>query len=94
MPMARPLHRLRFWFDHRWVPQHASDYLDSELGVLRRGRVERHTVECPECRELLHGLRAVIGALGKIGGAESPVVAEAVLASIRGRLGEHPREHP
>jgi anti-sigma factor RsiW len=92
--MARPLHRLPFWFDHRWVPRHASDYLDSELGVRRRRRVERHTAECPECRDLLQGLRTVIGALGKIGGAESPVVAEAVLASIRGRLGEHSREHP
>src|ERR1035441_5013331 len=61
----RPLpYRFGFLRDHRWVPPHASDYLDSELSPRERRRVERHTADCPECRELLRSLQALIGVLG------------------------------
>jgi len=87
-------HRLEFARDHRWVPPHASEYLDGELGPRERGRVERHTRECPECRELLACLRALITALGTLRGDEERVVAGAVLASVQSRLSRLPREQP
>jgi anti-sigma factor RsiW len=88
------LHRLRFLRDHRWVPRHASEYLDSELGPGEQRRVEHHAEDCPECRELLRSLRALIGALATIGHDEPRVVATAVLASIRNRLSDLPQDDP
>jgi anti-sigma factor RsiW len=87
-------HRLEFVRDHRWVPPHASEYLDGELGRRERARVERHTRDCPECRELLASLRALIEALGTLRGDEERVVAGAVLASVQSRLSQLPREQP
>jgi anti-sigma factor RsiW len=78
--------------DHRWVPEHASEYLDGELGPGERRRVEDHTEDCPQCRELLRSLRALIATLGTIGHDERQVVAPAVLASIQRRLGDLPRD--
>jgi anti-sigma factor RsiW len=92
--MPRLRHHLRFLVDHRWTPQHASEYLDGELGPAGRRRVERHTEDCPECGELLRNLRALIGALGTIGRDEPQVVAAAVLASIQRRLGDLPQDSP
>ncbi len=83
---------LRFWRDHRWVPPRASDYLDGELRSRERARVEHHLNECPECRELLGSLRAIVSALGTLRGDDSVLVADAVLASVRSRLGELPRD--
>jgi anti-sigma factor RsiW len=91
----RPLpYRFGFLRDHRWVPPHASDYLDSELSPRERRRVERHTADCPECRELLRSLQALIGVLGTIGDGEPQVVAAAVLASIHSRLSDNPQDSP
>jgi anti-sigma factor RsiW len=90
--MTSPSRRLGFVRDHRWVPPHASAYLDGELTPRQRHRVERHTRDCPECRELLAGLRALIEGLGRLRGDDERVVAGTVLASIRSRLGQLPRE--
>ncbi len=80
--MKRVLERLRFRRDHRWVPPRASDYLDGELRSRERTRVERHLDKCPECRELLRGLQAILSALGTMRGEESEPMADAVLASV------------
>ncbi|MGO9959802.1 MAG: anti-sigma factor family protein [Solirubrobacteraceae bacterium] len=92
--MHRLLDRLRFILEHRWVPRHASEYLDGELGPDQRRRVERHTEACPECRELVRGLRALIAALGTIREDEPRAVAAVVLASIQGRLADLPQDGP
>lgn len=90
--MMRARHRLRFRRDHRWVPPHASDYLDSEIAPRERERVERHVDDCPECRELLRSLRALIGGLGMIREDEGRRVASVVLAAVESRLSEVPRD--
>jgi anti-sigma factor RsiW len=90
--MKRIPHRLRFLRDHRWVPPHASGYLDAELGPHARRRLEGHTADCPECRELLRSLGALIGALGTIRGDEALPVAGAVRAAVHSRLSERPRD--
>ncbi len=92
--MKRLLYRLRFRRDHRWVPPHTSEYLDGELGLGERRRVELHAEDCPECRELLRSLRVLVRALGTIRGDEARLVAGIVLASVHGRLSEVPRDGP
>lgn len=90
--MRRLVQRLRFRRDHRWVPPRASDYLDAELPPRERTRVERHAGDCPECRELLRSLQAIVSALATMRGEDGEPVAGAVLAAVQSSLGESPRE--
>jgi anti-sigma factor RsiW len=94
MQMRGLLYRVGFLRDHRWVPPHASEYLDGALGSRERRRVQRHTEGCTECRELLRSLRALIGALGTISDEEPQVVAAAVLGSIQSRPCDVPQDSP
>jgi predicted anti-sigma-YlaC factor YlaD len=82
------LDRLRFLFDHRWAPPRMSDHLDGELVRRDEARIRRHVDVCPECRELLRSLRALLSALGGLRAEPTEVVAEAVADGVRGRLGE------
>ena len=84
--MRRLIERLRFARDHRWSPDHMSEYIDGDLDSRERSRVERHTAECPECDELLRELRAMVAALGGMRGRAGDGVAAAVLAGVQQRL--------
>ena len=68
-----------------------SAYLDGELPVSARERVQRHIRDCPECRRVLRGLQRMLGVLASLapaGGQEGPDIATAVAR----RLGDTPRE--
>lgn len=84
------LARIRFRRDHRWVPAHASGYIDEELLGHASARVERHLRDCPDCRELLAGLTAIVGGLGSLRDEDGGLVASAVLSNVRSRLSELP----
>ncbi len=86
--LRRAAGRLRFVRDHRWVPPHASDYLDGDLGPPEMTRVQRHLQECRECRELLRSLQAIVSALGSLRSDHGEPVAELVLASMKSRLAD------
>ena len=92
--MRRALAGIRFRIDHRWTPAHASDYLDGELSQRRKRRVEWHAGDCPECRELLRGLKALIASLGGLRDDVGELAAASLLESVRARLDESPRERP
>lgn len=85
-------HRLRFWRDHRWLPDHSSDYLDDQLDDRGRERADRHLAECPECDTLVDGLRTIVAALGSIGAEPSDAATSAVLSSLQPQLVELPSE--
>jgi anti-sigma factor RsiW len=82
-----PLHRVRFWLDHRWAPPHLSAYLDDELGSRSRRRMEHHVGDCAQCRRLLAGLRELIRVLHDVA---TPRGADAgrIAASVRLRIQE------
>jgi anti-sigma factor RsiW len=88
--MNELLHRARFRRDHRWAPGRMSAYLDGELPASRRSRLERHLVECSECRRLLAGLKVVLQALHGLPAAAGPADATGIAASVRRRLSEPP----
>jgi anti-sigma factor RsiW len=83
--------QLRFGRDHRWAPRRMSAYLDGELAVMPRSRMERHARECPECRRLLAGLRQTMAALHRLASPDGGADPVQVAASVRLRLGEPPR---
>jgi anti-sigma factor RsiW len=83
--------RARFERDHRWAPEHMSDYLDGELAGSGRGRMQRHLGECQECRRLLAGLRAVVNGLHRLPAPGGGAGAVHIAASVRLRLNEPPR---
>jgi anti-sigma factor RsiW len=88
--MSDVLHRARFRRDHRWAPEHMSDYLDGELASGAIDRLERHVSECDECRRLLAGLRGMLNALHRLAAPSGGVEAVEVAASVRLRLSERP----
>jgi anti-sigma factor RsiW len=88
--MSAFFYRVGFRRDHRWAPNHMSDYLDGELASSRRRRIERHAEECPDCRRLLAVLRRMLGALHRLAPPAGGVDAMQIAASVRLRLGEPP----
>jgi anti-sigma factor RsiW len=86
----RLLYRVRFKRDHAWAPGHMSDYLDDDLAPSRRGRMERHMRDCPECDRLLAGLRAVVRSLGRLPAPDGGADPARIAALVRGRLDEPP----
>jgi anti-sigma factor RsiW len=86
----RLLYRVRFRRDHGWAPGRMSDYLDGELAPTGRSRMERHTRDCPECRRLLAGLRALIQGLGRLPAPDGGGGAVQIAAAVRSRLGDAP----
>ena len=65
-----------------------SEYLDGQLADGRRVRLERHTVECPECERLLVELRTVVQGLGRLSAPGARTDAARIAAAVRGRLDE------
>jgi anti-sigma factor RsiW len=79
--------QLRFRADHRWAPPRMSAFLDEDLTVGQRERMERHVGVCPQCRGLLGGLQLVVAALHRL---SDPPGGEAtrIVAAVRLRLGD------
>ncbi len=78
------LSRIRFMRDHRWTLGHLSEYLDRELDVDERARIEQHAGLCPDCHRLLATLRRTLTGLRQIGTEPTPAgVTDAVLDRLR-----------
>ena len=88
--MREFLSRPRFWRDHRWAPDHMSEYLDGDLAAGGRGRMERHVGECRACRTVLGELRLLIERLGRLPSPEGGGAVR-ITAAVRVRLREPPR---
>lgn len=80
--------RWRFLKDHVWTRRHLDGYLDGELGVAARMRVERHAQLCPPCLRFIATLRETLAGLGSLRDEPPPGahdgVAEAVIGRLRG----------
>jgi anti-sigma factor RsiW len=85
--MSGLLDRERFRRDHRWAPSRMSDYVDGELALAGRVRMERHLGECAECRRLLGGLRQTLDGLHRLSAPSvDPLrIATSVQAHLRER---------
>ena len=81
-------HQLRFRRDHRWTPPHMSAYLDRELAARGRARVERHTLECSDCRGVLDDLRQMLALLQNAPPPEPVIDGSATATAVLRRLHE------
>lgn len=84
--MSSVWHGLQFRRDHRWTPPHMSAYLDSDLSVSGRARLERHTGECLGCRQIFEDLQRLLALLQVAPPpeplADGPVIARAVMQRL------------
>ena len=80
--------RWRFMRDHFWTRRHLDAYLDGDLDVGARTRVERHAEFCPQCRRLIATLKETLAGLRGLRDQPPPGardgVAEAVIDRLRG----------
>ena len=86
--------RLNARRDHRWAQPRLSDYVEGELPVRQRRRLERHEGLCPECRRAIRALKKLLqtlpGLRPETGTAD---VAERTARAVRDRIeGEAPPE--
>jgi len=84
--MSDLVQRVRFRRDHRWVPGHMSAYLDDEMPLPRRRRLERHTAQCPECRAVLLGLRHMLTLMGRAHAAVPAGSGAQLATTVRARI--------
>lgn len=67
-----------------------SDYLDGELGIDARKRVERHVRFCHRCHTVLANLRKTLGRLRGLRDTEPPSGGDA--DAVAGRIAQSWRE--
>jgi anti-sigma factor RsiW len=84
--MSDLVQRVRFRRDHGWAPGQMSAYLDGEMPVPRRRRLERHTTECPECRAVLLGLRHMLTLMGRAHAAVPAGSGAQLATTVRARI--------
>ena len=65
-----------------------SAYLDSDLAVSARARLERHTAECPECRRVLQELVRMLGLLQSSRAPQPVAGVSAISTAVLRRLHE------
>jgi len=54
--------------DHRWSQKHLSHYVEGDLGPVARRRLDRHARDCVDCGRGIRAMRALVYALGGLGG--------------------------
>lgn len=79
----RGMARIGRWAEHRWAHRRLSDYIDGELTLRARRRLQRHADGCPDCGPTLRSLIRVVHALRTLPGSDRPSIAPMVIARMR-----------
>ena len=85
--IGRRLEKRRFMREHRWTDARFSAYLDRELSMQERHRLEAHAGICPECKRMLATLRKTLEGLRDLSRDSSPPtdLADSVIERLRGQ---------
>jgi hypothetical protein len=46
--------------DHQWSQRHLSHYVEGDLGLLARRRMDRHARDCVDCGRGIRAMRALV----------------------------------
>ena len=77
--------RARFQRDHRWTPNHLSDYVDGDLRPRGRTRLQRHVDKCPDCYRALVTLQRMLDRLHHLPRPDAGETRD-IAAAVRRRL--------
>lgn len=80
--MLRALEMFGFVREHRFTRAHMSEYIDGELTVHDKRRLERHARRCPGCRRLLVSLQRTVQALASIRDRPAGDIADRVILRL------------
>ncbi len=69
--------------EHRWARGRLSAYVDDELELVGRRRLERHARGCPECRPMLRSLVVVVDALRRLPRPTRRSMAQPIILRLR-----------
>jgi anti-sigma factor RsiW len=81
------LARIHFRRDHRWTPNHLSDFVDGELSPRSQSRLQRHVDQCAVCNRALLGLQHMLDRLHRMP-MPAPEEQPDIAAAVRRRLSE------
>ena len=68
--------------EHRWSQAHLSHYVEGDLGPLARRRLDRHARDCVDCGRGIRAMRALVYALGGLGGPAGVRAPATVFARV------------
>jgi anti-sigma factor RsiW len=77
--------RARFRRDHRWTPDHLSDFVDGDLPPRGRSRLQRHVDKCPDCYRALVTLQRMLDRLHHLPRPDRTGTPD-IAAAVRQRL--------
>lgn len=84
----RIMSSLRFMREHRWTSSHLSEYIDQELSVPERRRIEEHAGLCPHCHRMLATLRRTVSGLRSLGSPAQPPAGDGLTEAVLSRFRE------
>jgi putative zinc finger protein len=79
--MIKLITHKRFHRDHRWTPEHLSEFVDGDLSLRGRSRLQRHVDNCPDCYRALVTLQRMLDRIHRLprpDADETPDIAAAV----------------
>jgi anti-sigma factor RsiW len=79
--------QVRFRRDHRWTPNHLSDFVDGDLRPRGRSRLQGHVEKCPECYRALVTLQRMLDRLQHLPRPDPEEMPD-IAAAVRRRLDE------
>jgi hypothetical protein len=69
--------------EHRWSQRHLSHYVEGDLSPRSRRRLERHARDCVDCGQGIRAMRALVYALGGLGGPAGVRAPATIFARVR-----------
>jgi hypothetical protein len=54
--------------DHQWSQQHLSHYVEGDLRLRARRRLDRHARDCVDCERGIRAMRSLVYAIPGLGG--------------------------
>ncbi len=86
--MDNYLARIRFRRDHRWTPNHLSEFVDGELPARSRSRLRRHLEQCPDCSRALLALQRLLDRMHRMPTPSADDEMPDIAGAVRRRLDE------
>ena len=75
--------------DHEWVQEHLSHYIEGDLRRRARRRLERHAVDCPDCRRGIRAMKALLRLVTGLDGRDEIRTPDRMFDRVRAEARTH-----